>query len=859
MSIAIDIAAMEQQQHEQQQQQPGEPRQQKQSAVLIPELAFLIQQHLQPHDLAIASRVCRNWQEAWTPFLYYTVRYHHHHHYHSSRQQNCHQYSLTAGRNQRPTESTRIVVPFLNLEKYGPWIKVLEMSNLVVAQHQSPCSCRLGTPPAAATTSRTSTATASSTAALCSCPPIVQDHLLQLQSCNSLSLTQLDISKTVMSLERLDELLGAVPMLKVFKFEVVNKIESSSSTTAGGSHVRSRTHSGGSSSLAGTVSRGYMQQHQSNLLLKKPKKTNLEGLEQEVIRTIARRLSSHLERLELVFSVTGTVVLSALEELFANCGAKLKALSLTRAEICQKDYTREWNVSYQAEIAALLASLSGTSVSSPSHAVAAATGLASYSTASSSPATMSTSSSSSSISSAYSTSASSTTSSAPHTQSKAVPVLESLSLHSCAVEDREFAWLLKHAPGLRELCLHDCRKLDRQIVHSILAYTPLLETLSLTSVPLLHVDGLQQLFRTTAVASESTTAIATASPSHPGLQLKNVRMAYMLQLDDNVMKTLAEHQGPSLVKLSLQWCPHVTDEGIIPIFQHCERLQDLSLCLSKPTLNIFKDLTEVSETGPGTGAQMKRLWACAQTLERLEIGGQMFVNRIRTSSEQLHPQLYHHMSPNPHNIRNGSSRETVQGSVGISSSGTNSSNIIRDPYTIAHHQGYPMYHLRWYSQFSDPFRELQAQLETLPQLTHLGIPAKGIEHLIRRGFGPTVQLRSLALLNQQGRVWSPEEVEEMLRHIPTLRRLYCEKNTILPSSVPEVTWATLPSRGSAASTTTVTATAKVASYYNKNSDVSRERDGGPFAVYRRQGAMMKLLQEHHVELVQLSSTSASGM
>ncbi|KAG0005531.1 hypothetical protein BGZ65_010855 [Modicella reniformis] len=801
MSIAIDFAMK--------QHSP------KQHAFLIPELAFVIQQHLQPQDLAAASRVCKNWYEAWAPFLYHTVRYNHHlgysYHYTSALLNSHPQHprlSEPFTPNQYHHQQPQHVVPFLNLEKYGRWIKVLELTNLVVAHHAPPSF------PVGAAASRSTTGPPVSTGELTF--PLVQDHLYQLQNCSSLCLTQLEITKTVMSLERLDELLSMLSTLKVFKFEVVNKIEAAStSSSPSGSPSHSRNPSYGSNGII----RGYMQQHQPSLLLKKPKRISLEGLEQEVVRTIGRRLSGHLERLELIFTITGTIVLSAFEELFANCGSTLKGLSITRADICQRDYSRNWNASYQAEIAALLASLSGASISSPPATPSTETQQWHQgSTALSSPVTLSASSSSSSISSSYSSSTSSTPS-MQHGASKFPIALESLSLYSCPIEDRECAWFLKQAPGLRELTLNECKRLNRDIVNSILMHTPRLETLSLSSMPCIHPVSLEQLFRTIEPSTEanatglSASDVGTSSTIRTGLQLKNVRLAYLRQLDDEVMKTLAKHQGPSLVKLSLQWCPHVTNDGIIPIFRFCEKLEDLSICLSKPTLDVFGDLTEPT-TAEEPGENKKRLWACAQTLERLEIGGQMFVDRIRTSNEHLQPQLYHHMSPNPHHIRNGSTSGVTTNSINIvsTSSISNHSCIIHDPYAIAHHQGYPMYHLWRYDRYSNPFKELQAQLETLPRLSHLGIPAKGIEHLIQKGLGPKVQLRSLALLNQQGRIWSVEEVEDLLKHMPWLRRLTCEKNTILASPA----------------------------FYNRKDPTQ----------HKRQEEVMRLLEQHHVELVQ---------
>jgi hypothetical protein len=355
-------------------------------------------------------------------------------------------------------------------------------------------------------------------------------------------------------------------------------------------------------------------------------------------------------------------------------------------------------------------------------------------------------------------------------------------------------------------------------VNAILTHTPQLETISLNSVPSIHPVGLEQLFRIvdTSPGADSTGVATSKTGIAPrirsGLQLKNVRLAYIRQLDDEVMKVLATHQGPSLVKLSVQWCPHVTDDGVIPIFRSCEKLEDLSLCLSKPTLDIFKELSEPEATGESEKGSSKRLWACAQTLERLEVSGQMFMDRIRTSNEHLHPQLYHHMSPNPHHIRNGSTSGVTMSSFGYGSINSSSNNIINDPYAIAHHQGYPMYHLWQYEQYSDPFRELQAQLETLPRLTHLGIPAKGIEHRIQKGLGLKMRFQSLALLNQQGRIWSAEEVEDLLKHMPSLRRLVCEKNTILTSPA----------------------------LYNRNNPLQN----------KRHEAVKRLLEQHRVELVQ---------
>ncbi|KAG0200387.1 hypothetical protein BGX28_006532 [Mortierella sp. GBA30] len=813
----------------------------------MPELAFQIQQYLQPEDLAIASRVSKAWQETWAPFLYCAVRFHlrlSQHSRHSSLSQGP-MLAKDLGLHNLTHYEHQHCPLFLNLEKYGHWIKTLEVSNLFVAHqplslpsHSGAVSP--GSPSSAATVAVATSITAGSTTSFVH---LIQDHLIQIQTCSKLNLRQLDISKTVMSLERLDDLLSALPSLKVFKFEVMNKMEPIASS---GSH--SRNSSTGSVSALG---RGHMMQ-QSSHLLKRPKRISLEGLESDVVRVIARRLHRQLERLELALAVTGAIALSAFQELFESCGSTLKSLSLTRVEICQHDHNRTGNAAYQAEIAALLASLlSSSTLTSAQHlhhtgALSSSSSSTSISTSSSfSSDLLMVNLSDASVQQQNQPSNIACTPTASINPPPPAPVLESLSFNSCFVPGREFEFFLGNTPGLRELCLQDCRNLDRSVVKSILTHTPLLETLSLSSVPNLRSESLQQLFETSEASATnrssglqssgtpgmSKTAVAKKA-GQTGLRLKNVRLAYLRQLDDTIMEALATHQGSSLVKLSLQWCPHVTDEGILPIFRSCKKLEDLSICLSKPTLDIFKDLTDVPEA---TGNK-RRLWACAQTLERLEIGGQMFVDRLRTSNEHLHPQLYHHLSPNPHHIRNrsgsgsgsamypvaGGISSNATGSIGLSNNNSqSSSSVILDPYSVAHHQGYPMYHLWRYHQFSDPFRELQAQLETLPRLRHLGIPAKGIEHLIAKGFGLKVQIQSLALLNQQGRVWSADEIKDLLQHMPHLRKLFCEKNTVVSSS----------------------------SCGLVNRDAMAQK---------RQMEMIKVLQDHRVELVQSPSSSSSS-
>ncbi|KAF9147949.1 hypothetical protein BG015_010324 [Linnemannia schmuckeri] len=823
------------------------------TSLLIPELVYEIERYLEIQDLAAAALVCRAWHEAWSSSLYSTVRCHirrtsaplgvvsssldptkktafhsftaappARNNYQGYVQ---HKYYSVQQHLHLQQHHQQYIPPFLNFQKYGRWIRSLEVSNLYCLP-----SVPLLHSTGAAISSHSSLSPASSSSAfgLASLPPPAQDHLSQIQAC--WHLIQLDISRTVMSLERLDDLLSSLPRLKVFKFEVVNKTEIA---TANGLHgVSGGSNGGGGGSFGSSFRRGYMQQQPASLLLKKPKQVTLEGLEPDVIRVIARRLGGQLERLDLVFTVTGRIGLSTFLELLSNCRSTLKSLALTRAEIYQTDYSRERHAAM--EISALFASLLGT-------------------TSATTTSSLSSSSSSSLITSSPSSPSSS--SSLPTFP----PALERLSFNSCAIPDREFEWFLRHAPRLRELNLHDCRFLNKPAVASILQHSPLLETLSLRSVPYVDADALKLLFETIPRSSEVATATAsashhtagshasgatatsgvngsggastsTASRETTGLRLKSIRLAYLRQLNDTVMETIARYQGASLERLSVQWCPHVTDVGILPIFMYCQRLQDLSLYLSKPTLNIFKDLTDEPVNGvttadimtateattmtpatttvtaaPAAGSPApgkRRLWACANTLERLEVGGQMFVDRIRSSSEHLQPQLYHHLSPNPHHMRSPSGNQDLTlggiggaggpnavnngGSAGIATINTGStttnsshSNVIHDPYSIAHYQGYPMYHLWRYHRLSDPFRELQAQLETLPRLKHLGVQAKGIEHLLRRGFGPNVHIQSLALLNQQGRVWSPEEIREMFEHMPHLRTLVCEKSTIM--------------------------------------------------------------------------------
>ncbi|KAG0291516.1 hypothetical protein BGZ96_005111 [Linnemannia gamsii] len=875
------------------------------TSLLIPELIYEIERYLEIQDLAAAALVCRAWHEAWSSSLYSTVRCHIRrtsaplgvvassldpkkttfhsfaaapptrdnqgylqHQYYSLQHQHLHH---------QVQQHQQYIPPFLNFQKYGRWIRSLEIANLYCLPSVS-LPCQTGAVSSHSSSSSTSSSSAFSPASL---PSPVQDHLSQIQSC--WHLIQLDISRTVMSLERLDDLLSSLPRLKVFKFEVVNKTEIA---TANGLHGGGSSSNGGGSP-GSSFRRGYMQQQPSSLLLKKPKQVTLESLEPEVIRVIARRLGGQLERLDLVFTVTGRIGLSTFLELLTNCRSTLKSLTLTRAEVYQTDYSRERHAAM--EISALLASLLGT--------------------------TSTTTTSSSSSSSTTSPPSSSSSSSSPSLP----PALECLSFNSCAIPDREFEWFLRHAPQLRELNLHDCRFLNRPAVAAILQHSPLLETLSLRSVPYIDADALKQLFEViprSGVAATTVSAVSWlhhAAGSHAsgttatsgvngsggvltstmassnnggeketmGLRLKSIRLAYLRQLNDTVMETIARYQGASLEKLSVQWCPHVTDVGILPIFMFCQRLQDLSLYLSKPTLNIFKDLTDepANETATGTTTTTvteaatttaaasatatateaaagstpfkRRLWACANTLERLEVGGQMFVDRIRSSSEHLQPQLYHHLSPNPHHMRSPSGNQDLSlgGGVGggIGGAGgnnatnnggpgnatntttgttTNSNNVIHDPYSIAHYQGYPMYHLWRYNRLSDPFRELQAQLETLPRLKHLGVQAKGIEHLLRRGFGPNVHIQSLALLNQQGRMWSPEEIREMFEHMPHLRTLVCEKSTIMAG-------------GSSLSSVVGGGSGSCGAGQLKGVDL-----------LKRQMRMRRILEDHHVELVQ---------
>ncbi|KAF9583803.1 hypothetical protein BGW38_008474 [Lunasporangiospora selenospora] len=787
-------------------------------AVLIPELAFEIQHHLTPRDLAVAARVCQAWFDAWTPFLYHSVRYtrcpplgNHHHHLlqHQHRPQHQRTRSLSFGRMETiPTpvydrsglQPQAFVPPFLNLDRYGHWIRSLECSHLFVYSCPSatPPSSLSISPPAASSSSSSlySTANSSSVSTSSSSPlssppiPLVMDHLAQIQTCSSLHLTVFDLSRTAMSLERLDSLLGSLSGLRVFKFEIVNKMDGSG---FGGSGSFGFGGSFGGSSGSHPIVRGYLQQHQGHMHMK-PKKQTLEGQEHEVIHVIAKRLSRHLERLELSLTAPARIAVSAFQELLDSCG-HLKTLSLTRVEICEVDHGRDLSSGYHSEISALLASLMSTTAASTSSPSSSSRPSGSFLHAG-----ISASTSSSSLASTYSTSASSVSSLQSRYREKMAavePVLESLALHSCTIQDKECEWLMKRIPGLRELTLHDCRQLNRAAVESILRHTPRLESLALSSVPNLCRQGLEQLFFTTTVSTNQGTGESSTSSSAEqdtdntiriGFRLKSIRLAYLQQLDDRIMETLASHQGSTLERLSLQWCPHVTNAGIAPIFRHCERLQDLSLCLSKPTLAIFRDMDAPDTLDQDADTAKATPWACAKTLERLEIGGPMFLERVRLSNEHLHPQLYHHLSPNPHHTRSRSVPSSISmgihsrsrsGSGSGNSAGTGGNpNIIHNAYSVAHHAGYPMYHLLRYPRLSSPFKEMQAQLETLPRLTHLGIPAKGIEHCIKRGFGDKLRIQSLSLLNQQGRVWDAVEVQELLQNMPYLRRLYCERNTI---------------------------------------------------------------------------------
>ncbi|KAF9387398.1 hypothetical protein CPC16_007059 [Podila verticillata] len=734
------------------------------NAVLIPELAFEIQQHLQLCDLAVATRVCRDWFEAWTPFLYYAVKFNGRWTPSLPSHGSASPTRLSSPqplRRHRSLSHQHQAPPFLNLDKYGHWIKSLQASNLFLdpTEHLfrpfSPCGS--SSPPSSSPFTITTTTTTTTH---------ITDHLHLIKNCKSLDLTQLDISNTIMSLERLDDLLSALPLLKVFKFEVMNQIDSTSLTA---------------SKLLAFDSSGFRYRQGAN----KTWMDSLLGLEPEVVRVIARRLSSRLEKLELSFALPATISLAVFEELLESCRSTLKTLVLFKAEICQVDYSREESRAHQMQIEALLANLWETSIGSvelpsttlrPGHTQLTRSWMTS-------------SSSSSSFSSSYSTSASSL-SGQDNNQPKPVstpPVLESLSFLTCAIPNKEFDWFLQRAPGLKELTIHSCDHLSQPIVASIHTYAPLLESISLSSIPGLSKRGLKGIFEP---FPEEINVPSLDHPPPKKLGLRIIRLAYLRQLEDSVMESLATHQGQTLTTLSVHWCPHVTDNGVQLIFKSCEKLEDLSLCLTKPTLNSIK-----KRAG-------QKPWACTQSLKSLEIGGQMFLDQLRQSNEHLHPQLYHHMSSNPHQSQTGyrtralSANSSFTSTYGhrnntigacFSNSGSSAGNIIQNTYAVAHHQGYPMYHLLRYQQLSNPLKELQERLEMLPRLVHLGIQSKGIEHLIKQGFGPSVRIRSLALLNQHGRVWSVDEVRDLLGNMPSLTRLQCERNTIMADSGPAIT------------------------------------------------------------------------
>ncbi|KAF9409215.1 hypothetical protein BGZ94_002028 [Podila epigama] len=783
------------------------------NAVLIPELAFEIQQHLLPHDLAAATRVNKAWNEAWTPFLYHSVKF-------NGRGPSAHSLPSTRMSSPQPVRRPRSFSqhyhqshppshqhhhhqllqpppPFLNLEKYGHWIKSLQASNLFLdpTEHLSTSSPRPSnsshsrslstscssssssfTPPVTSTLSSLQTTSASPSS------PVISDHLLLIKNCKTLALTQLDIQNTVMSLERLDELLSGLPQLKVFKFEVMNQIDNSSLTA---------------SNLLAFDSSGFRYRQGVH----KTWMDSLLGLEPEVIRVIAKRLSPRLERLELSFALPATISLAVFDELLKSCRSTLKALVLSKAEICQINHSRVESHSHQMQIEALLANLWETSISSVELNSAS---LPEFGTESgpqqlqqqqhTTRSWMSSSTSSSSLSSSYSTGASSISSEADNLLSlkqsayTGPPVLESLSFFTCAIPNKEFDWFLSRTPALKDLTIHNCDALGYPIVASMQHRTPLLESISLCSIPGLSKRGLKSIFEP-YLPDPTKITLDTTSNEIPmqKLQFKSIRLAYLRQLEDSVMESIATHQGNTLTRLSVHWCPHVTDYGVQPIFNSCEKLEELSLYLTKPTLASIRK----------TDGQ--KPWACTQTLRSLELGGPMFVDQLRQSNEYLHPQLYHHTSSNPHQSYTGNRTRALSASSSFtptyghrstsigacfSNGGTSASNIIQNTYSVAHHQGYPMYHLLRYQQLGNPLKELRERMETLPRLTHLGIQSKGIEHLIRQGFGPNVRIRSLTLLNQHGRVWAVQEVKELLENMPSLMRLQCDRNTIMPDTSP---------------------------------------------------------------------------
>ncbi|KAG0233372.1 hypothetical protein BGW42_007456 [Actinomortierella wolfii] len=640
---------------------------------LLPELAHHIRRHLNSHQLACATRVCRAWYEIWMPYLWENVHY------------------------DVPNRA------FPSLGKHASWTRHFEGRYLtggyptkeelhrqsrvaVNRREKGGCGVVGGTGGVVATAGIGGGVgriydDASNTSPLSSSPlPPLPPLLLQLDilRLEGSHLQELSLFKTDITLERLDRLLESLSQLQVFRFEVMNRVAPDYVPRS----IETRpvgTWQGKSLGL-------------------------LHNCEEQLLGVVATRLR-RLRSLELTFDARADLHVGRAIFLLDALRHSLKALRLENFALTGSyaSSRNNWNtMGFQAYANRLLgdASYMGASM------IAATSSMPSTSP----PLSGSVSHSSSSSSLSAVTMTNTTTSSDGRSSSSLSPLEQAVASLTKSVEQFTVTettpslapptgvisltlirqhWngsrsaqcieeVLRECPNLEELNFHDTPVPNNSTMDAILEHNPKLTRLSFSKVPNISSQSLEQLFRGRKLVEEeehnhgemsSLSSAANHTPQKDAVmvpQLESLRLGYLHQSLTAPLRALAEEHGGRLRRLSIQWCPSVTTQDLWPIIKKCSQLEELALQLTKVSTKIFEDIPQdviVPEPGgPSVLEPKMHTWACASTLRRFDIGGPMFVDYSRYRERFLRPTVYHHLSPNPYLI----------GTTSSSSSGGNS-------------------------------------------------------------------------------------------------------------------------------------------------------------------------------------------
>ncbi|KAF9970250.1 hypothetical protein BGZ73_007074, partial [Actinomortierella ambigua] len=659
---------------------------------LLPEIAHHVRAHLTTHQLASAARVCRAWHAIWMPYLWENV--HHHVPYrlfpplgkYASFIRRFEGHYLTGG---YPTKDELYRRSRAAVNRRGKGVGggggvggsgVIGEGGVGGGVGGGRLYHDYSMIPGASST-------LSSSSPLSLPPILLQLDILRLEGTH---LQELSLFKTDIGLDRLDRLLESLSQLKVFRFEVLNRVAPD--------YVPMSVETRPVGTWLGK-SMGLLSQSEEPLL-----------------GVVATRLQ-RLQQLELLFDARAYLHVSWVLFLIEVLQKSLRSLKLENFALTSNptNVKSDWEVlgiqKYADRLVPLLgscrdealeSSLSKLSVASHTHSVDQLT-------------------STSNINNENMTLTGIAATTTGLTSLTLIRQYWDNRIGTLCLEQ-----VLRACPNLEELNIHDAPCVNSDTITAILDYNPKLARVAFSKLPYMTSQALERLFQgrrwtdgsgdnnhtnssltftslsssasvlssssaffssslfSSALASTSASSfssLASSSSQDPSTaatadtilvpRLESVRLGYLHHSLTDPLKTLAERHGHRLRQLSIHWCPSVTTQDVWPILKKCSQLEELALQLTKVSTKIFEDIPQemvVAEPGGNGVAVLEpkmHTWACAATLRKLDIGGPMFVDYSRYRERFLRPTVYHHLSPNPY----------LMGSTSPSSSSTSSASL----------------------------------------------------------------------------------------------------------------------------------------------------------------------------------------